>query len=98
IARGFKDESGARRGGAPGLHVFDCLALIAPPGLFLGRVADFINGELLGGGDAGAGGAAARGAGRVPPEGGGGGGGGPGGSAGGGGGWRRCCMCLTAWR
>ncbi len=30
------------------LHVMDILALIAPPGLLLGRIANFINGELLG--------------------------------------------------
>ncbi|MEM9165936.1 MAG: prolipoprotein diacylglyceryl transferase [Planctomycetota bacterium] len=32
----------------PLLHVADMLVLIAPPGLFLGRLANFINGELLG--------------------------------------------------
>lgn len=33
---------------APILHILDALALITPPGLFLGRMANFINGELLG--------------------------------------------------
>ncbi len=38
-----------RAGGAPAtLHVMDMLALIAPPGLLLGRCANFVNGELLG--------------------------------------------------
>lgn len=30
------------------LHIMDCLALVAPVGIFLGRLANFINGELLG--------------------------------------------------
>jgi phosphatidylglycerol:prolipoprotein diacylglycerol transferase len=30
------------------LHVYDCFALAAPFGLFLGRIANFVNGELLG--------------------------------------------------
>jgi phosphatidylglycerol:prolipoprotein diacylglycerol transferase len=33
---------------APVLNVADCLALVAPIGLFLGRIANFINGELVG--------------------------------------------------
>jgi phosphatidylglycerol:prolipoprotein diacylglycerol transferase len=33
---------------APVLHILDALALITPPGLFLGRMANFVNGELLG--------------------------------------------------
>lgn len=37
-----------RYGRVPLLHVLDCAALVAPFGLFLGRVANFINGELLG--------------------------------------------------
>lgn len=37
-----------RVGRASVLQVMDILALIAPPGLFLGRCANFINGELLG--------------------------------------------------
>lgn len=38
----------ARRSGLPPLHVMDCLALASPVGVFLGRVANFVNGELLG--------------------------------------------------
>jgi phosphatidylglycerol---prolipoprotein diacylglyceryl transferase len=48
IARGFKGPDGIRRGRAPVLHVLDALAIITPPGLMLGRIANFINGELLG--------------------------------------------------
>ena len=40
IQAGVKDASA--------LHLMDTLCLIAPPGLFLGRIANFINGELLG--------------------------------------------------
>lgn len=38
----------ARRMKLPTLHLFDCFALAAPIGLGLGRIANFINGELLG--------------------------------------------------
>lgn len=38
----------ARRVKVPALHVMDLVALAAPAGLFLGRIANFINGELLG--------------------------------------------------
>lgn len=48
IARGFRVGNGEREGGCPFLHVLDLTALLAPPGLFLGRLANFINGELLG--------------------------------------------------
>jgi len=48
IARGFKDEQGNRVGACPALHVMDICAMIAPVGLMLGRLANFINGELLG--------------------------------------------------
>lgn len=48
IARGFRGPDGARVGKAPMLHVLDALALIVPPGFMLGRVANFVNGELLG--------------------------------------------------
>ncbi|MEL6330521.1 MAG: prolipoprotein diacylglyceryl transferase [Planctomycetota bacterium] len=48
ISRGFKDESGVRVGSCPVLHVADSIALVAPFGLFFGRVANFVNGELLG--------------------------------------------------
>jgi phosphatidylglycerol:prolipoprotein diacylglycerol transferase len=48
VARGFRDERGVRRGRVPLLHVTDSLALVAPIGLAFGRLANFINGELLG--------------------------------------------------
>ncbi len=48
ISRGARTETGERVGKAPVLHVFDLYALIAPFGLMLGRIANFINGELLG--------------------------------------------------
>lgn len=56
ISRGFRpDEAPAksantspREGACPVLHVTDALALVAPFGLMLGRLANFINGELLG--------------------------------------------------
>jgi phosphatidylglycerol:prolipoprotein diacylglycerol transferase len=52
ISRGWKevDEAGAVRinGRAPMLHVLDVLALGTPVGLLLGRLANFVNGELLG--------------------------------------------------
>lgn len=48
IARGFKDESGVRVGAMPVLHVCDVYALLAPFGLLMGRIANLINGELLG--------------------------------------------------
>lgn len=48
ISKGFKDESGQRIGKCPALHVMDTCALVAPLGLMLGRLANFINGELLG--------------------------------------------------
>lgn len=38
----------ARRAGAPTLHVVDAIACVAPVGLMLGRLANFVNGELLG--------------------------------------------------
>ncbi len=38
----------ARCAGIPFLHLTDSLACVAPVGLFLGRVANFINGELWG--------------------------------------------------
>ncbi|MGS4945387.1 prolipoprotein diacylglyceryl transferase [Meridianimarinicoccus sp. RP-17] len=37
-----------RRNGLPAAQVADAMALATPPGLFLGRVANFINGELWG--------------------------------------------------
>lgn len=48
ISRGWPDETGAVIGRCPRLHVMDAMALVAPAGLFLGRLANFINGELLG--------------------------------------------------
>lgn len=48
LARGFKTQSGTRLGSAPVLHVLDVFALLAPFGLLLGRLANFVNGELLG--------------------------------------------------
>lgn len=48
IARGWKDEHGVVRGRTGVLHILDALALITPTGLLLGRLANFINGELLG--------------------------------------------------
>jgi phosphatidylglycerol:prolipoprotein diacylglycerol transferase len=48
IARGFKDRDGVRHGAAPVRHILDCFALLTPFGLLLGRLANFINGELLG--------------------------------------------------
>jgi phosphatidylglycerol:prolipoprotein diacylglycerol transferase len=38
----------ARRHRVPLLHVMDCIAFAAPIGILLGRVANFVNGELLG--------------------------------------------------
>jgi len=38
----------ARRHGISKAHVVDCLALVAPVGIVLGRIANFVNGELLG--------------------------------------------------
>jgi len=48
ISRGFKTETGEIVGRCPPMHVFDLMVLIVPPGLFFGRIANFINGELLG--------------------------------------------------
>lgn len=48
ISRGFKDEQGVVHGACPPLHVMDAIALAGPVGLGLGRLANFINGELLG--------------------------------------------------
>ncbi|MCB9838762.1 MAG: prolipoprotein diacylglyceryl transferase [Phycisphaeraceae bacterium] len=38
----------ARKTKIPALHLLDLVALAAPIGLFLGRLANFVNGELLG--------------------------------------------------
>lgn len=51
VSRGARDAEhpeGPRVGRCSTLHVMDILGLIAPPGLMLGRIANFINGELLG--------------------------------------------------
>lgn len=48
ISRGARTETGQRVGKVPVLHTFDLYALVAPFGLMLGRIANFINGELLG--------------------------------------------------
>jgi phosphatidylglycerol---prolipoprotein diacylglyceryl transferase len=50
ISRGWRDDpsSPARLGVCPWRHVMDMLALMCPFGLFLGRVANFVNSELLG--------------------------------------------------
>ncbi len=48
ISRGFRNERGERIGVCPPLHVMDISAVLCPLGLMLGRLANFINGELLG--------------------------------------------------
>lgn len=48
ISRGFKEESGRIVGRCSPIQVLDTAALITPMGLFFGRIANFINGELLG--------------------------------------------------
>ncbi|GJM19297.1 MAG: prolipoprotein diacylglyceryl transferase [Phycisphaeraceae bacterium] len=48
ISRGFKDEQGAVVGRCSPMHVMDVVAMLCPFGLFLGRIANFINAELLG--------------------------------------------------
>ncbi|MBL4810432.1 MAG: prolipoprotein diacylglyceryl transferase [Phycisphaerales bacterium] len=48
IGKGFKDEHGNRIGACPAMHVMDMCAMVAPLGLMLGRLANFVNGELLG--------------------------------------------------
>jgi phosphatidylglycerol:prolipoprotein diacylglycerol transferase len=48
ISRGFRREDGTIVGRAPTLHIADLSCLIAAPGLLFGRLANFVNGELLG--------------------------------------------------
>jgi phosphatidylglycerol---prolipoprotein diacylglyceryl transferase len=48
ISRGWRDERGVVQGRCDGAHVMDITAAICPIGLGLGRIANFINGELLG--------------------------------------------------
>ncbi len=47
-ARGPKGLSGDFPERLPFLHIVDLAGLICTPGLFMGRIANFINGELLG--------------------------------------------------
>ncbi|HYF16126.1 MAG TPA: prolipoprotein diacylglyceryl transferase [Phycisphaerales bacterium] len=48
VARGRKKAEGAREGVVPWRHVMDLGAIACTVGLGLGRVANFVNGELLG--------------------------------------------------
>ncbi|CAN5869846.1 hypothetical protein BH11PLA1_BH11PLA1_15280 [soil metagenome] len=48
LARGGNAEIPRRPRLARTLHVMDCMGLVACFGLFLGRIANFVNGELLG--------------------------------------------------
>ena len=48
VSRGFREESGRIIGRTTPISVLDTAAMIAPLGLFFGRVANFINAELLG--------------------------------------------------
>lgn len=48
ISRGFKDNTGKIVGRTSPIHILDTAALIAPFGLLFGRIANFINAELLG--------------------------------------------------
>ncbi|CAG0988563.1 Phosphatidylglycerol--prolipoprotein diacylglyceryl transferase [Phycisphaerales bacterium] len=48
VARGGKDSKGVAAPRVPVLHVLDLLAIACTPGLFFGRLANFVNGELLG--------------------------------------------------
>lgn len=48
ISRGFKDHAGKIVGRTTPIHILDSAALIAPFGLLFGRLANFINAELLG--------------------------------------------------
>jgi len=48
ISRGWKTEMGTVVGRCPVPHVMDLAALVCPFGLFFGRIANFVNGELLG--------------------------------------------------
>lgn len=48
VSRGWRDQQGQVEGRCSVLHVMDALTLAAPFGLFFGRCANFINGELLG--------------------------------------------------
>lgn len=48
IAQGWKDDQGRIQGRCNPMHVMDLTALLCPIGLMLGRIANFVNGELLG--------------------------------------------------
>lgn len=48
VSRGWREPDGSVAGRMPTLHSMDLIAMLAPAGLFFGRVANFINGELLG--------------------------------------------------
>jgi phosphatidylglycerol---prolipoprotein diacylglyceryl transferase len=48
ISRGFRRPDGSIEGRAELLHIWDVLAIACTVGLGLGRIANFINGELLG--------------------------------------------------
>lgn len=48
ISRGWKYEDGHVEGRCSVLHVMDAAGLVAPFGVFFGRLANFVNGELLG--------------------------------------------------
>lgn len=48
VSREARRPQGALAGQGAMLHIMDIVALAAPFGLFLGRIANFINGELLG--------------------------------------------------
>lgn len=48
VSRGVKDERGRVQFRVPWMHVLDLSAVACTAGLMLGRVANFINGELLG--------------------------------------------------
>jgi phosphatidylglycerol:prolipoprotein diacylglycerol transferase len=48
VSRGWKLPDGSIEGRCPPMHAMDVVAALAPIGLFLGRLANFVNGELLG--------------------------------------------------
>ncbi len=48
VARGPRAPDGSRPQRAPFRHVMDIFTLLVPVGLFLGRIANLVNGELLG--------------------------------------------------
>lgn len=48
VSRGWRTEQGALEGRSSTPHIMDAIALASPFGLFFGRCANFINGELLG--------------------------------------------------